>query len=77
MKAAVYDNPGVPAVLEYVDVPDPTCGPGDVLIAVEAISIEGGDLIFSSLRSVKPLERRSLEWCWTPAVASPLSELSQ
>lgn len=52
MKAAVYDNPGVPAVLEYVDMPDPTCGPGDVLIAVEAISIEGGDLIFSSLRSV-------------------------
>lgn len=45
MKAAVYDNPGVPAVLEYVDMPDPACGPGDVLIAVEAISIEGGDLI--------------------------------
>ncbi len=45
MKAAVYDNPGVPAVLEYVDMPDPTCGPGDVLIAVEAISVEGGDLI--------------------------------
>lgn len=32
---------------------------------------------FSSLRSVKPLERRSLEWRWTPAVASPLLELSQ
>ncbi|AJD44365.1 hypothetical protein ACCS54_17515 [Rhizobium johnstonii] len=45
MKAAVYGNPGVPAVLEYVDMPDPACGPGDVLIAVEAISIEGGDLI--------------------------------
>ncbi|EPR23325.1 zinc-binding alcohol dehydrogenase family protein [Agrobacterium radiobacter] len=45
MKAAVYDNPGVPAVLEYVDMPDPVCGPSDVLIAVEAISIEGGDLI--------------------------------
>ncbi|WEX91032.1 zinc-binding alcohol dehydrogenase family protein [Sinorhizobium garamanticum] len=45
MKAAVYDNPGPPAVLRYADVPDPTCGPEDVLIAVEAISIEGGDLI--------------------------------
>lgn len=45
MKAAIYDNPGPPAVLRYADVPDPICGPDDVLIAVEAISIEGGDLI--------------------------------
>ncbi|WP_246700759.1 MULTISPECIES: hypothetical protein [Rhizobium] len=45
MKAAVYGNPGVPAVLESVYMPDPACGPGNVLIAVEAISIEGGDLI--------------------------------
>lgn len=45
MKAAVYDNPGPPTVLRYSDVPDPVCGPQDVLIAVEAISIEGGDLI--------------------------------
>ena len=45
MKAAVYDEPGAPSVLRYVDVPDPVCGPEDVLIAVEAISIEGGDLI--------------------------------
>jgi len=45
MKAAVYDNPGSPSVLNYVDVPDPVCGPDEVLIKVEAISIEGGDLI--------------------------------
>jgi NADPH:quinone reductase len=45
MKAAVYDSPGPPTVLRYADVPDPVCGPGDVLIAVEAISIEGGDLV--------------------------------
>lgn len=45
MKAAVYDNPGPPTVLRYIDVPDPVCGRHDVLIAVEAISIEGGDLI--------------------------------
>lgn len=55
MKAAVYDNPGVPAVLEYVDMPDPACGPGDVLIALEAISIEGGDLI--NRRSTKQQSR--------------------
>jgi NADPH:quinone reductase len=45
MKAAVYDNPGPPTVLKYAEVADPVCGPQDVLIAVEAISIEGGDLI--------------------------------
>lgn len=45
MKAAVYEYPGPPAVLKYTDVPDPIGGPDDVLIAVEAISIEGGDLI--------------------------------
>jgi hypothetical protein len=45
MKAAVYDNPGPPIVLRYADVPDPVCGPADVLIAVEAIWIEGGDLV--------------------------------
>lgn len=45
MKAAVYDAPGVATVLKYVDLPCPAIGPGDVLICVEAISIEGGDLI--------------------------------
>ncbi|SFB57032.1 NADPH:quinone reductase [Rhizobium sp. NFR07] len=52
MKAAVYDHPGPPDVLVYRDVPDPTVGPGDVLIAVDAISIEGGDLI--NRRSTPP-----------------------
>jgi NADPH:quinone reductase len=45
MKAAVYYKTGPPEVLRYEDVPDPTCGPGDVLIEVEAISIEGGDTL--------------------------------
>ncbi|CAM4249803.1 Alcohol dehydrogenase [Kerstersia similis] len=45
MKAAVYDAAGAPQVLRYADIPDPAIGPDDVLIAVEAISIEGGDLI--------------------------------
>ena len=39
MKAAVYYETGGPDVFRYEDVPDPTCGPGDVLITVEAISI--------------------------------------
>lgn len=45
MKAAVYDAPGAPDVLRYIDLADPLCPPDGVLIKVEAISIEGGDLI--------------------------------
>jgi NADPH2:quinone reductase len=45
MKAAVYYETGGPDVLRYEEVADPTCGPGEVLIQVEAISIEGGDTL--------------------------------
>jgi NADPH2:quinone reductase len=45
VKAAVYYETGPPDVLRYEDVPDPVCGPGDVLVDVEAISIEGGDTL--------------------------------
>jgi NADPH2:quinone reductase len=45
VKAAVYHETGAPDVLRYEDVPDPVAGPADVLIEVEAISIEGGDTL--------------------------------
>jgi NADPH2:quinone reductase len=45
MKAAVIYENGPPEVLRYEDVPDPVCPDGCVLIEVEAISIEGGDLL--------------------------------
>jgi NADPH2:quinone reductase len=45
MKAAVYYTTGGPEVLRYEDVPDPSPGPGEVLVRVEAISIEGGDTL--------------------------------
>jgi NADPH2:quinone reductase len=45
MRAAVYYETGSPSVFRYEEVPDPTPGPGEVLIDVEAISIEGGDTI--------------------------------
>jgi len=45
MKAAVIHENGGPDVLRYEDVPDPECPDGCVLIDVEAISIEGGDLL--------------------------------
>lgn len=44
MKAAVYHHTGPPDVLRYEDVPDPKCAPDGVIVEVEAISIEGGDV---------------------------------
>ncbi|MGO9899141.1 MAG: hypothetical protein ACLP0J_05510 [Solirubrobacteraceae bacterium] len=44
MKAAVIYENGGPDVLRYEDVRDPKCRDGYVVIAVAAISIEGGDL---------------------------------
>lgn len=52
MKAAVYYENGGPDVLCYEDVADPPVGPMDVLIQVEAISLEGGDIL--NRRSVPP-----------------------
>jgi NADPH2:quinone reductase len=45
VKAAVIYENGGPDALLYEDIPDPECFPGCVLIDVEAISIEGGDLL--------------------------------
>jgi NADPH2:quinone reductase len=45
MKAAVYRETGGPEVLRYEEVPDPVPGPGDILVDVEAVSIEGGDTL--------------------------------
>jgi NADPH2:quinone reductase len=45
MKAAVIYENGGPEVLRYEEVPDPEWPDGCVLVDVEAISIEGGDLL--------------------------------
>src|SRR5882672_1923312 len=45
MKAAVIYENGGPDVLRYEDVPDPECPDGCVVIDIEAISIEGGDVL--------------------------------
>ena len=45
MKAAVYYENGGPEVFRYEDVPDPECQPQGVLLRVEAVSIEGGDVL--------------------------------
>ena len=45
MKAAVCYQPGGPEVFRYEEVPDPEPGPDGVLVRVEAISVEGGDVL--------------------------------
>jgi NADPH:quinone reductase len=45
MKAAVIYENGGPDVFRSADVPDRECPDGYVVIATEAISVEGGDLL--------------------------------
>ena len=45
MKAAVYYETGATEVLKYEEVADPVCHPRGILLAVEAVSIEGGDVL--------------------------------
>jgi NADPH:quinone reductase-like Zn-dependent oxidoreductase len=41
----VYRRPGGPEVLEYIDVADPTPGPADVVVRVEACALNRLDLL--------------------------------
>ncbi|MHB8577430.1 MAG: quinone oxidoreductase family protein [Dehalococcoidia bacterium] len=45
MKAAVYYETGGPEVFRYEERPDPACHARGLLVRVEAISIEGGDVL--------------------------------
>ncbi len=45
MKAAVYHRTGPPEVFRYEEVSDPAPSPSELLVRVEAISIEGGDTL--------------------------------
>jgi NADPH2:quinone reductase len=51
MKAAVYYTNGDPEVLEYEEVADPEVDDNAVLVDVEAISIEGGDVLSRRLKT--------------------------
>ena len=44
MKAAVYYETGPPEVFRIEEVPDPACPADGVVVDVEAVSIEGGDV---------------------------------
>ncbi len=45
MKAAVYYQAGAPDVFRYQEAPDPECPANGVVIEIQAISIEGGDVL--------------------------------
>ena len=45
MRAIVASSPGGPEVLELADVPDPTAGPGEVVVDVAATAINRADLL--------------------------------
>ncbi|GAB7039566.1 MULTISPECIES: quinone oxidoreductase family protein [Catenuloplanes] len=53
MKAAVYYQNGGPEVLRYEDVPDPVAGAGEVLLRVEAVGVQGGDVLFRQFAPVQ------------------------
>jgi NADPH:quinone reductase-like Zn-dependent oxidoreductase len=43
MKAMLLINHGGPEMLRYVEAPDPTAGPGEVVVDVHAASVNGAD----------------------------------
>ena len=45
MKAMLYEEPGGPEVLQYVDVPDPEPGSADVVIDVAATALNRLDVV--------------------------------
>jgi NADPH:quinone reductase len=45
VKAAVFDRTGGPDVFRYDEVPDPELRPGGVIVEVQAVGVQGGDLL--------------------------------
>ncbi|WP_222267700.1 NAD(P)H-quinone oxidoreductase [Modestobacter marinus] len=45
MRAVTFSEPGGPEVLEWGEVPDPVCGPGEVLVDVAATAVNRADLV--------------------------------
>lgn len=44
MRAVTFERPGDPDVLQVSDVPDPTAGPGEVVVRVKAAGVNRADL---------------------------------
>src|SRR4051795_9021539 len=45
MRAVTISQPGGPEVLGWGEVPDPVCGPGEVLVDVVATAVNRADLL--------------------------------
>ncbi|HEY1854223.1 MAG TPA: zinc-binding dehydrogenase [Solirubrobacterales bacterium] len=45
MRAALVNRPGPPSVLELAEVPAPECGPGEVLVRVQACGVSSRDIV--------------------------------
>jgi putative PIG3 family NAD(P)H quinone oxidoreductase len=45
MRAVTMSEPGGPDVLGWGEVPDPVCGPGEVVVEVEAAAVNRADLL--------------------------------
>ncbi|TFV78621.1 NAD(P)H-quinone oxidoreductase [Blastococcus sp. CT_GayMR20] len=45
MRAVTISEPGGPEVLEWAEVPDPVCGPGEVVVDVAATAVNRADLL--------------------------------
>src|SRR5918912_1315446 len=45
MRAVTISEPGGPEVLGWDEVPDPVCGPGEVLVDVAATAVNRADLL--------------------------------
>jgi putative PIG3 family NAD(P)H quinone oxidoreductase len=45
MRAVTFTEPGGPEVLGWGDVPDPVCGPGEVVVDVAATAVNRADLL--------------------------------
>jgi NADPH2:quinone reductase len=48
VKAIQFSETGGPEVLEYVDLPDPTAGPGEVLVKAHAFGVGKPDMLLRS-----------------------------
>src|SRR4051794_7138777 len=45
MRAVIVTEPGGPEVLEWAEVPDPVCGPEEVIVGVAATAVNRADLL--------------------------------
>ena len=45
MRAVTISEPGGPEVLGWAEVPDPVCGPGEVIVDVAATAVNRADLL--------------------------------